>query len=474
MTETTDASVPQPVPDPHNQFLTGPFAPIEQEITAFDLEVTGELPLELNGRLLRIGPNPIDPEDPTTYNWFTGNGMVHGVRLREGRAEWYRNRFVRDDAVDAGRGQGPLAGQRQLRGGPRWVRNNVVNTNVMDQGGKTWAFAEGGVLPVELSYELESVARSNLSGTLNGAWTGHPHRVPETGELHGIAYYWEWKHASYTVIGTDGRVRKTVDIPLETRPIVHDVAITQRFVVFHDGPVQASESLLAAGHDFPYAWDFTHEPRWALVPLEGSADQVIWCDSPITSVFHILGAFDLPDGRVAVDGVSYERLFVSDMSGPTESPSRLDRFLIDPTTGHTTVQRLDDTPQEMPRLDERLVGHRYRFGYFSARARGKGETLVSTLLKQDLEQGATEAYAYGPGRFGMEAVFVPRTPDSAEDDGWLMTYVADLPNQATEVLVLHAQDVEAGPVARVHIPQRVPLGFHGNWVPDVVLPGTGT
>jgi carotenoid cleavage dioxygenase-like enzyme len=81
-----------------NRFLTGLFAPVTEEITAFDLPVTGRLPAELNGRYLRNGPNPVSLADPN-YHWFVGAGMVHGVRLRDGRAEWYRNRWVRSKDV---------------------------------------------------------------------------------------------------------------------------------------------------------------------------------------------------------------------------------------------------------------------------------------------------------------------------------------------------------------------------------------
>ncbi|HEX2298392.1 MAG TPA: carotenoid oxygenase family protein, partial [Pseudonocardiaceae bacterium] len=92
--------------EPRNPYLEGAFAPVSQEVTLTGLEVTGSIPEELNGRFLRVGsnPNPFDPEDPVTYNWFTGTGMVFGVRLREGRAEWYRNRFVRDDIITASLG----------------------------------------------------------------------------------------------------------------------------------------------------------------------------------------------------------------------------------------------------------------------------------------------------------------------------------------------------------------------------------
>ena len=157
-------------------------------------------------------------------------------------------------------------------------------------------------------------------------------------------------------------------------------------------------------------------------------------------------------------------MFVTDRTGPGEVPGKLNLYLIDPVTKKTEVRTLDDQPQEMPRLDERLTGGKFRYGYFSSRDQG-----VSTLIKQDLDEAGKECYAYGPGRFGMEAVFVPRTPDSAEDDGWLMTYVSDMTTKTSEVVILHAQDLKAGPVATIHIPHRVPIGFHGNWIPDSEL-----
>lgn len=60
-----------------------------EEVTAFDLPVSGALPAELCGRYLRNGPNPLGLDDPD-YHWFLGSGMVHGVRLRAraGRGAW--------------------------------------------------------------------------------------------------------------------------------------------------------------------------------------------------------------------------------------------------------------------------------------------------------------------------------------------------------------------------------------------------
>jgi carotenoid cleavage dioxygenase-like enzyme len=462
MTETQPRSAAQAPEGFVNSWLQGPFAPVEAEVTEYDLKVTGTIPAELeDGRLLRVGPNPVGPQDPVTYNWFTGNGMVHGVRIRDGKAEWYRSRFVRDDEVARSKGIDPLPGPRQLGGGAQYVADNIVNTHTFAHAGKTWAFAEAGVLPVELSYELECVAKSDFGGTLNGSWTGHPHRDPRSGELHGMSYYHDWQHVSYQVIDTTGKVRRTVDVPTPGRPVVHDFALTQRYAVFLDGPVNYADELLKAGYDFPFLWDFEYPTRWVLIPRDGTGGEPVSVEVERWAVFHILGAYDRPDGQVALIGASYDRLFVTDHTGPGEKPGTLNLFLIDPKTGKTTVEILDDQPQEMPRMDERITGDKFRYGYFSSRDNG-----ISTLIKRDFDAAAKETYAYGPGRFGMEAVFVPRTPDSAEDDGWLMTYVTDMTTRTADVVIMHAQDLAAGPVATIHIPHRVPIGFHGNWIPD--------
>ena len=74
-----------------HMFLTGVHAPMLEELTLDDLKVTGEIPAALSGKYARIGPNPFNP-DPRGHHWFVGDGMVHGIRLSNGRAEWYHNR----------------------------------------------------------------------------------------------------------------------------------------------------------------------------------------------------------------------------------------------------------------------------------------------------------------------------------------------------------------------------------------------
>jgi carotenoid cleavage dioxygenase len=61
---------------------------------------------------------------------------------------------------------------------------------------------------------------------------------------------------------------------------------------------------------------------------------------------------------------------------------------------------------------------------------------------------------------------VPRENPVSEDDGWLMSYVYDATTDSSEFVILDARDLSVPPVARVILPQRVPFGFHGNWIGD--------
>ena len=226
-----------------NPYLEGNFAPVEDELTAFDLEVTGELPRELNGRFLRIGPNPIEA-DPKMHHWFLGSGMAHGLRLRDGKAEWFRSRYVRDDKVVAARDWPPVPGPV----GALQLGEGIANTNIMSHEGKTLALVEAGNLPVELDYELETVARCDFDGTLPGGLSAHPHLDPDTGELHSAVYSPLWNHIQYVVVGKDNRVRKTVDVPVPGQPMVHDCMITKNYFILLDLPVILDMEVAEAGY----------------------------------------------------------------------------------------------------------------------------------------------------------------------------------------------------------------------------------
>jgi carotenoid cleavage oxygenase len=476
-----------------NPYLNGNYAPVCEEITAIDLDVTGTIPTYLDGRYLRIGPNPMGDPDPARYHWFLGTGMAHGLRLRDGNAHWYRNRYVRSADVSRKLGETWRGGAHA--GGVDFA----ANTNIIGHAGKTLAIAESGVRPYELTDELETVGPSDFCGTLFGGYTAHPKRDPATGELHAVSYNpMRGNIVQYTVTGVDGKVRRTVNIRLNAQTMMHDFSLTEKHVVLYDLPVALDLGMsltsrpakavagmltrLAERHaapDFvvraimrgsersgppsggmPYRWAPERQARVGVLPREGTASEIRWFEVPQCYVFHPLNAYD--DGeRIVLDVVRHASVFNSGLRIVPEAPS-LDRWTVDLTAGKVTEERLDDTAQEFPRVDERLVGRRYQYGFAVCYSDGAGGT-PDAILKHDVTTRRTEKVSFGSGREPGEFVFVPSTPDAAEDDGVAMGFVYDRSSDRSDLVLLDGQTLET--VATVHLPARVPHGFHGNWVP---------
>lgn len=427
-----------------NRYLKDNYGPVTEEVTAFDLPVIGELPADLEGRYLRNGPNPPGDVDPSTHHWFMGDGMVHGIRLLGGSAKWYRNRYVGT-------------------GGP--------NTNVGGFAGTTWAMVEAGTCPVELTYDLDTVGPNDFYGTLPGAFTAHPKVDPDTGEMHAMVYSWaQWMdHIQYVVVGTDGRVRRTLDIPLPGMTMLHDMSLTQRYAVVYDQPCTVDFDLAFAGR-FPFRWNADYGNRVGLLPREGEVADIVWVDVPVGYSFHPMNAYDAADGSVVIDLCVYDRMFDSDILGPFgEGLARLERWTINPVARTCSTAVIDERPNEFPRHRGSLTAKPYRYGYCAVPNVDDAHAGWPTL-KHDLHTGDRQQFDHGPGRAAGEPVFVSRPDATAEDDGWLVTYVHDLAAESAEFVVLDAQDFGRGYVARVPLPQRVPFGFHGNWVSDRLVP----
>jgi carotenoid cleavage dioxygenase len=446
----------------------GGLAPVTDEITAFDLEVTGRIPAELNGRYLRNGPNPLSLDDPGASHLFLGEGMVHGVRLRDGRAEWYRNRWVRNAHVARRLGEEPRPGR--THGGMDFA----ANTHVIGLAGRTLATVEAGALPYELGYELDTIGSCDFDGGLPGGFAAHTHLDPATGELHAMAYFFGWDHHQHIVLDAKGAVTRTRDIPIADAPMMHDFALTERFVVLYDLPVTFSMAHAEKGAPLPYAWNEEHGSRLGL--LSRQTGEMRWFEVDPCWVFHTLNAYDDGD-QVVVDVVRYPKRFVDARLGEGGSPT-LDRWRIDLSSGRVSETRLDDRFQEFPRMDERLTGRPYRYGYTvvtrelvevlspqdTAMEDLPDEAFDNTLIKHDLERGTQQGRRFGRDAYVGEPVFVES--GEAEDDGYVMVFVNDSARGAADLVILSAQDFTGEPVATVHLPARVPLGFHGSWVSD--------
>ncbi|ALG83732.1 carotenoid oxygenase family protein [Gordonia phthalatica] len=472
-----------------NRFLEGEYAPVRTELTEHDLPVTGTLPDWLDGRYLRNGPNPIADVDPDTYNWFTGDGMVHGIRLSGGKGLWYRNRWVDSHRTDVLGRPGPReAGRSFLHGAG-------ANTNVIGFQGRTLALVEAGLACAELSDELDTLDVCDFDGTVRGGFTAHPIEDPTTGELHAISYHFgRGDKVRYTVIGIDGRARREVDITVGGSPMMHAFSLTESTVVVYDLPVVFDPRIAVASSvpravrplarlamtaavgrvpmphamaerlprsgagSLPYSWNPKYPARVGLMPRDGDDADVVWIDVDPCYVYHPLNARDV-DGTTVVDLVVHDRTFDRDHTGPSEGRPHLERWTLDPVRRICRRERLWDAAVEFPRIDDRFVGRDHGSGWVVG---GEGDELFGSLLARVNADGSEPTTRrFGDGVTLGEFTFVPRSSDAAQGDGVVMGLVTDLAADSTRLAVLDAQTLED--IASVALPQRVPAGFHGNW-----------
>jgi carotenoid cleavage dioxygenase len=389
--------------------------------------------------------------------------MVHGVRIKDGKALWYRNRWIKSSRVSTLLRQPKAPGPRAMR--------DTVNTNVLGHAGQTWAVVEAGGFPVRIDEELETIAHDPFGGTLQNSFSAHPHLDTDTGEMHAITYKGDVPHTIWhVVVDTDGKVRREEPIRVQDGPSIHDCMITKNYVIILDLPVTFSMKTLLAGHPFPYAWNPSHKARVGLLPREGKNDDVIWCDVAPCYVFHPCNAYEDADGKVIMDVCAHDSMFAESKIGPDSAKVPFERWTIDPVARSTERTVIDPESQEFPRPNEALIGKPYRYAYTMALPDGfdAGSPNQSKLFKHDLTAGSKQVHDFGSGSVPGEFVFVAKAggADSlgAEDDGWLMGYVVNMAEETTDLVILDAANFEGAPQAVIHIPHRIPPGFHGNWV----------
>ncbi|MFI9505330.1 carotenoid oxygenase family protein [Nocardia sp. NPDC052566] len=427
--------------------LAGNFAPVTEELTAYDLPVTGRIPAELSGWYLRNGPNP---HAAASAHWFLGDGMVHGVRIENGRAVSYRNRWVRTSTF--------TDGARVYQDGKHDLTAGVANTHVIRHAGRTLALVESSY-PYELTGELDTVGPYDFDGTLRTAMTAHPKTCPTTGELHFFGF--EVTGAPYlTYHRADAAgtllLSRPIDVPAPT--MHHDFNLTAEHVVFMDLPVVFDLATAKAGGGMPFRWREDYQARLGVLRRDDPHGEVRWFPIDPCYVFHSLNAHDEP-GRIVLYVMRYPELWRANSAAFERSS--LWRWTIDLTTGTVAEEQLDDREAEFPRVDDRLIGLDARFGH----ATTSTESEVGALLRYDLHTGASTAHEFGRGRIASEAAFAP-ADENAGGAGYLMAYVYDPETDRSDLVIVDAADLAAPAVATIHLPARVPQGFHGSWLAD--------
>lgn len=458
-TSTTTTLAPLPYDPDLPYWMQNGFAPVHEEVTATNLEVTGALPPELHGLYVRNGSNP---SAGASMHWFLGDGMVHGVRFERGAAQWYRNRYIDTPLRRAGTGL-------LESGGAPGGANNQSNVSVFEHAGRLLSSGEVG-LPFELSAEdLSTVGPYDFDGRLATPMTAHPKIDPATGRMHFFGYGFMPPYLTYHVAAADGTLEMSQEITVAGPTMIHDFAITDRDAVFWELPVvfdlDAAVAMVTSGEPdagFGFRWDPSYGARVGVMPLEGPASAIRWVEIDPCFVFHGVNAHRDGDD-VVLDLCVLPQAFAENGELEASTPHR---WRIGTGGSELTFasEQLDDSPMDLPAIDRRFAGRHNRHAwYLVSDTTTDSPVEFSGLTRLDERTGRRDAYEPGPGLRVNEATFVPA--GDGEGEGWILTFAWDRARDASDLLVLDALDMAAGPVAAVHLPARVPYGFHGSWVP---------
>ena len=463
------AAMPQFVDVASNPHLNGIFAPIQDELTDASCEVVqGAIPDDLVGTYVRNGPNPrFAPIGSYTYP-LDGDGMIHAISFFGGRAR-YRNRYVRTPSLAAEERAGralwggvltPIAPSVD-EVGPELARKpfrDMPDVHVVRHGGRLLALAEGD-LPYALTAELSTVGSWDFAGVLAQGMCAHPKVDPVTGDMVVFRYGFDDPYLSWAVVGADGVVtRPPVRIDIDATYMIHDCAITEHYLVLFVCPLcfdLTSKSVLS--------WEPDRGTRIAVVRRDVRDSRVRWFETDAFWVWHFANAHEEgADGscRIVVD---YPHWSHPGFGTAKPAAGGIHRTILHLGTGVVSVEQRDDRMCEFPRIDERRLGRGYR--YFHAAA--KDPDVWNALRRYDLQTGAVAERRMGREVALGEAIFAPAAGADASDEnaGYLLTYAFDIVSLETRCLILAAADMEAEPVATLRMPQRVPFGLHGSWIP---------
>lgn len=463
--------------DEQNPYLLGIYAPVRDEISADDMVVIGEVPKDLNGVYLRNGPNR-RYEAPGRYHWFDGDGMIHAMHFDNGKVR-YQNRWVRTEAFKAESAAGRSLFSGVIENPKDNPFGNHHGLNIKDSANTDLIYHRGKVLatwylcgaPMAIDpLSLDTLGAEDFLGTLVGDMMAHPKVDERTGELFWFDYGPQAPYMRYGVMGADGKQKHVTDIDLPGPRLPHDMAITDNYAVLMDLPLIQDEQARRAGR---YKIEFKHElpARFAVIPRYSDSSALRWFEASPCYIYHVINAWEEGD-EVVMDVCRMRqgqharaeiKTPLAQMLAYLKMDARIWRYRFDLTTGQTVEGPRDDDNTEFPSIDSRVVGQRNRFS-FNAHIAAADTVLFDGIVRYDLHSGDSEHYWYGDGRWGSESPFAPRDNSTGEDDGYLVSFVTDERDQHSEVEILDAADIAAGPVARVVLPQRVPIGFHATWV----------
>jgi carotenoid cleavage dioxygenase-like enzyme len=476
---------------PDDVVFNGYAAPVRIEGEVHDLEVIGRIPPELDGVYYR---NSADHAYPPLHGkdiFLNGDGMLHMLRLSRGHADltmrYVRtHKFLRERAARKalfGEYRNPFTDSPEVQGEDA----NTANTSVMWHHNRLYALKEAG-RPYEIDpVTLETRGESNFGGQLTSrTFTAHPKIDPVTGECIAFSYNCEGIASNeievYT-IDREGQFGRTERFTAPYCSMVHDFLVSRNFIAFVICPMVCDWDMVKSGAPF-WHWDNQRQTHIAVIPRDKGVAGIQWFTAPkLAMQTHTFNAWE-EGGNLMLDHFVNDSGWLSqfpDLHNPTapEKPPFGERWVVPLNSSGSSVEirRFINHIGEMPVIDARFGMGKLRHFWFGTNNPALGPMLprgpkgppFTCLGHLDEATGKLDLFYAGPDSSPEEPCFVPRHPNAEEGDGFLLSVVGRRAQNRTDLVILDARNLAAGPVAVVKFPCRVHEGFHGIWVPSVAL-----
>lgn len=460
---------------PYDSFGHQKRVPMRFEADVYECEVDGEIPPELEGAYYRTGGDRQYPslEEDIILN---GDGLASMFRFENGHVS-FRSRYVQTERLKRER-----EARRRLYGHyrNRYTDDEAVsNLPERDNTGNTYAFNHHGELymlredsrPYRLDPEtLETIGVGEFGPLGSTALTAHPKIDPRTGEWWSYGVFARGEpttDASLHVFDRDGRLVREEWFHTPFPGLSHDWGVTREHLVFPIMPLTADDRRLRAGGQY-YQYDADLPSAWGIMPRDGTPEQMRWFRIPGLVMGHVMNAYT-EGSRVIIDTpvspgncFSFFRDKQGNLPEPADTVTQLTRIEFDLSKADddaVSLHPVNGALGDMPRIDDRFAMERYRLGYFAWRdipQMGVGQI--------DWDTGELKLHELR-GAAAQEPLFVPRSPDAPEGDGYILSVVDRFAEKRTDLLVLDGNDVSRPALATVKLPFALPMAFHGSWMP---------
>jgi len=458
-----------------NPYLTEKlYAPIEKEIDGQELmPIEGKIPDDLYGAYIRNGPNP-KYEPNGRYHWFDGDGMLHAVYFENGQAI-YRNRYINtrgfvEELNNGGSIWGGLL--EDVRKNPSYEPlKNTSNTDIVFHGDSLLSLWYRAGQPYRIDAKtLETIGVETFNNELTCNLSAHSKVDEKTGELIFFDYGNVYPYMMYGVTSKNNEMKHLVPIDLPGPRLPHDMAITENYSILLDLPLFNDPESVKKGR---YKVKFFRElpSRFGILPRYGDNSDIRWFEASPCYIYHVVNAWEEGDEIVIIGCRVKEPVPTeSKNDGPIERmlsflrlDSQLHYWRFNLKTGKVQEGELCDRNSEFPTMNLHYSGRPSKYSY-NVSIENSLTLKFNGLIKYDFQTGQSQTHIFGEGRNGTEAAFAPKINAKDEDDGYLVTYVYDEGLDRSEVLIYDAKHFDLGPITRLELPQRVPMGFHATWV----------